>query len=201
MAAVTETTGLRDRARRAMRAEVAVVALDLFAERGFDSTTVDDIARAAGMSRTSFFRYFPTKEDVVLGHLDELGQLIARALRTRPAGEDPWDTLRAGVRSAYETAKSAPEQALGLGRMLQDTPSLKARHQEKQSAWQDLFLPEIAARLGVSADPRDPGPRALVAAALGCLDAAFQAWTATAGETDMPTLIDRAFDVVAARRN
>ncbi|HEX6339951.1 TetR family transcriptional regulator [Umezawaea sp.] len=182
-----------------MRAEVAVVALDLFAERGFDGTTVDDIARAAGMSRTSFFRYFPTKEDVVLGHLDELGHLVARALADRPAGEDPWDTLHFGFRAAYASDKNAPGRP--LGRMLLDTPSLKARQQEKQSRWQDLFIPEIAARLGISDDPRDPRPRALVAAGLGCLDAAFQAWTATDGAADMSDFIDRAFEVVAARRD
>jgi AcrR family transcriptional regulator len=178
-----------------MRAEVAVVALELFAEKGFDGATVDDIARAAGMSRTSFFRYFPTKEDVVLGYLDELGQSVARALVDRPADEDPWEALHSGFRTAY--GKSAPSRA--LGRMLVETPSLKARHQEKQARWQDLFLPEIAVRLGISDDPCDPRPRALAAAALGCLDAAFQAWTA-ADEADMATFIDRAFDVVAARR-
>jgi AcrR family transcriptional regulator len=184
-----------------MRAEVAVVALELFAERGFDSTTVDDIARAAGMSRTSFFRYFPTKEDVVLGHLDELGRLIARTLAERPAEEDPWETLRAGFHSVYETGRSAPQQALGLGRMLQETPSLKARHQEKQACWQDLFIPEIATRLGIPDDPHDPRPRALVAAALGCLDAAFQSWTATNAKTDMPTLINQAFNTLTTRTN
>lgn len=181
-----------------MRAEVAVVALELFAEKGFDGATVDDIARAAGMSRTSFFRYFPTKEDVVLGHLDELGYVIARSLAGRPTDEDPWEALRTAFRTAYGSGKSAPERA--LGRMLLDTPSLKARHQEKRSRWQDLLLPEITARLGISDDPRDPRPRALVAAALGCLDAAFQVWTATDDEVDMPAFIDRAFDVVATRR-
>lgn len=181
-----------------MRAEVAVVALELFAEKGFDGATVDDIARAAGMSRTSFFRYFPTKEDVVLGHLDDLGQTIARALADRPEAEDPWDALRSAFRTAYANSKNAPGPA--LGRMLLDTPSLKARHQEKQSRWQDLLIPEIAVRLGVPDDPRDPRPRALAAAALGCLDAAFQAWTATGGEASTSTFIDRAFDVVATRR-
>jgi AcrR family transcriptional regulator len=180
-----------------MRAEVSVVALELFAERGFDSTTVDDIARAAGMSRTSFFRYFPTKEDVVLGHLDELGRSMARTLADRPVDEDPWETLRAGCRAVYE---DAPKQALSLGRMLRDTPSLKARQQEKQARWQDLFIPEIATRLGISDDPHDPRPRALVAAGLACLDAAFQAWTAADGDVAMTVLVDRAFAVVATRR-
>jgi AcrR family transcriptional regulator len=181
-----------------MRAEVAVVALELFAEKGFDGATVDDIARAAGMSRTSFFRYFPTKEDVVLGHLDDLGQTIARTLADRPEDEDPWEALRAAFTTAYASGKNAPGRV--LGRMLLDTPSLKARHQEKQARWQDLLIPGIAVRLGISDDPRDPRPRALVAAALGCLDAAVQAWTATGGEAGTSTFIDRAFDVVTARR-
>jgi AcrR family transcriptional regulator len=181
-----------------MRAEVAVVALDLFAEKGFDGATVDDIARAAGMSRTSFFRYFPTKEDVVLGYLDELGPAIARALAARPAEEDPWRALRSAFGAAYADGKNPPDRT--LGRMLLGTPSLRARHQEKQSRWQDLFLPEIAARLGISEDPRDPRPRALAAAALGCLDAAFQAWTTTNGEADLSTLIDNAFNVITTTR-
>lgn len=185
-----------------MRAEVAVVAFDLFARRGFDHTTVDDIARAAGMSRTSFFRYFPTKEDVVLGHLDELGGLIADTVGARPSGEDPWLSLQAGFLAAYEGsgAPSSPLRALSLGRMLAETPSLKARQVEKQARWQELLIPEVSTRLGLADDPSDPRPRALVAAALGCLDAAFQAWATTDGGVGMPAFIDRAMDVVAARR-
>lgn len=57
-----------------MRAEIAAVAVRLFQEQGFEKTTVDQIAAEAGLSRTSFFRYFATKEDVVLGHLEELGR-------------------------------------------------------------------------------------------------------------------------------
>ncbi|PRY34240.1 TetR family transcriptional regulator [Umezawaea tangerina] len=182
-----------------MRAEVAVVAFDLFARRGFDHTTVDDIARAAGMSRTSFFRYFPTKEDVVLGHLEELGGLIEATVKARPCGEDPWLGLRAGFQAAYESSGSSPVRALSLGRMLAETPSLKARQVEKQARWQNLLVPEVARRLGLADDPADPRPRALVAAALGCLDAAFQAWATTDGEVGMPAFIDRAMDVVTTR--
>ena len=65
--------GLRSRVRRAMRAEVAAAALELFITQGFDNTTIDQIAAAAGMSRSSFFRYFPTKEDTVLGDLAGYG--------------------------------------------------------------------------------------------------------------------------------
>jgi AcrR family transcriptional regulator len=184
-----------------MRAEVGTIAFGLFSEQGFENTTVDEIARAADMSRTSFFRYFATKEDVVLGHLEEVGHAIAQTLSVRPGDEDPWDVLRHGFRTAHEASGATPEDALRLARMLLGTPSLKSRHLEKQTKWQELFIPEIARRLGIPADdPLDPRPRALVAAALGCLDAAFQAWAASDGSVEMPVYIDRAMETVASRR-
>src|ERR1700683_3395414 len=85
---------LRNRATRAVRAEIAAVAIRLFLEQGFEKTTVDQIAVEAGLSRTSFFRYFATKEDVLLGHLEDLGQKVRDALAARPAEEAAWQALR-----------------------------------------------------------------------------------------------------------
>lgn len=72
-----------------MRAEVSEVAFRLFAEQGFDETTVEQIAAEAGLSRTTFFRYFGTKEEVVLGKFGEFGHEIAAALATRPRTSGP----------------------------------------------------------------------------------------------------------------
>ncbi|WP_433463993.1 hypothetical protein [Spirillospora sp. CA-128828] len=67
--------------------------------------------------------------------------------------------------------------------MLQDTPSLRARHYEKQLGWQEMMVPEIARRLGTGPDqPEDPRPTALVAAALACADAASTGWVACEGK-------------------
>jgi AcrR family transcriptional regulator len=85
MASLNAPPTLRNRATRAVRAEIAAVAIRLFLEQGFEKTTVDQIAVEAGLSRTSFFRYFATKEDVLLGHLEELGQKVRDALAARPA--------------------------------------------------------------------------------------------------------------------
>jgi len=188
---------LRNRATRAVRAEIAAVAMRLFVQQGFEKTTVDQIAAEAGLSRTSFFRYFATKEDVILGHLEELGQQVLDALAARPAGEPPWQALRHAFDLLVEESAKLPEQGLSMRRLLHDAPSLKASQLGKQQGWLDLLAPEVARRLGVPGDACDPRPRALVAAALGCLNAAVDVWTDSGGTVSLPALLDQAMTAVA----
>jgi len=188
---------LRDRTIRAVRAEVAAVAMRLFVEHGFDKTTVDQIAAEAGMSRTSFFRYFATKEDVVLGHLDELAQRVGEALAARPEPEPVWRSLRRAFDPLIEEAIASPEQNLRMSRMLHDTPALRFRQAGKQLRWYDLLAPEVARRLHVADGALDPRPRALVAAATACLNAASETWSAANGTIDLSTLLDQAMDAPA----
>ena len=188
---------LRDRATRAVRAEIAGVAIRLFLEQGFDKTTVDQIAAEAGLSRTSFFRYFATKEDAVLGHLEELGQKARDALEARPADEPAWQSLRHAFGVLIAERSAYPEGGMGMHRMLRDTPSLQARHLGRQANWQELLAPEVARRLGIPADPRDPRPRALVAAALGCLNVAVDVCARSEGAADLADLLDQAMGALA----
>ena len=88
------------RTRQAVYAEIARTAMELFLERGFEATTIDDIATAAGISRRSFFRYFGTKEDIVLGDLAAQGELIRKELEARPASEDAWTAMINALRNA-----------------------------------------------------------------------------------------------------
>lgn len=164
----------------------------LFLRQGFDKTTVDQIAAEAGLSRTSFFRYFATKEDVILGHLDERGQQVLDALIARPMREPAWQALRHAFNLIIEETVASPERGLSLARMLTETPSLRARHLSKQLNWQDRLVPEVSRRLHVTEEAYDPRPRALVAAALACLNAAVDVWTASGGAIDLPTLLDQA---------
>ena len=187
---------LRNRATRAVRAEIALVAMRLFLEQGFDKTTVDQIAAEAGLSRTSFFRYFATKEDVILGHLEELGQKVLEALAARPAQEPVWHSLRRAFDLIIEESTTLPEQDLTMARMLHDTPSLRSRQLGKQMGWLDLLVPEVARRLGVASEACDARPRALVAAALGCLNAAVDVWTASGGTASLPDLLDQAMNAL-----
>src|ERR1700759_4367192 len=85
---------LRTRTRLAVKAQVAEIALELFLSQGFEQTTIDQIAKAAGMSRATFFRYFPTKEDVVLVMAEDYARHARDALERRPAAQTGWMGLR-----------------------------------------------------------------------------------------------------------
>ncbi|MGZ8745904.1 MAG: TetR family transcriptional regulator, partial [Mycobacterium sp.] len=83
------TEALSERRRRLLRDEVGRVAILLFVEHGFDNVTVDDIAVAAGTSPRTFFRYFPTKDEVVLDYERKLQERMLAALKSRPPKEGP----------------------------------------------------------------------------------------------------------------
>ncbi|MGC9376538.1 TetR/AcrR family transcriptional regulator [Streptomyces sp. MH13] len=189
---MAETPTLRERARRAARAEITATAMRLFAENGFDATTIDQITAAVGISRRSFFHYFGSKEDLVLGDTEALGESVRAALEARPDDESAW----AAIREAFLTVRppgAGTEELLVLARLHHEAPSLRARHLEKHLRWQALLAPDVQRRLGLP-PTTDPDPRALafVAAALACLDAAVDAWYRSGGTADPERLFDEA---------
>src|ERR1700750_2139994 len=93
---------LRARARRGTRIEVGMIALDLFAEQGFEETTAGEAADAAGISRASFFRLFSSTEEAVSPRQETTGAVIAAALAGRPAAEDHWPALRSAFKASLE---------------------------------------------------------------------------------------------------
>ncbi|MDT3439231.1 MULTISPECIES: TetR/AcrR family transcriptional regulator [unclassified Pseudofrankia] len=176
------------------------VAMDLFADKGYDATTIDEIVAAAGMSRSSFFRYFTCKEDIVLGHLQAIGQTLADALARRPADEDEWTALRRAfddVLLAYHARD--PQHALALRHMLESNPVLLAGNLEKQCRWHDQLIPHITPRLAPAPADSDTDARAtaVIGAALACLEAANRAWRATNGQASLDKILD---DVMRAVR-
>jgi AcrR family transcriptional regulator len=185
-----------ERQRAALREEISAAACALFVEQGFEATTVDQIVEAVGISRRSFFRYFGSKEDVLLGDLAARGDAVARALSERSHAEDPWEALRGAMISAQPETFNDPVADLAIARMMHQTPSLRARLFEKRQHWRDALMPLIAGRL----DGPDPEFTAsvIVSAVLLCLDTASEAWLATNGEADMLELYDRAVATIRA---
>ncbi|MDT0469400.1 TetR/AcrR family transcriptional regulator [Streptomyces gibsoniae] len=190
--------GLRERTRRAVQAEIVATAMRLFLDHGFEATTMEQIANEIGISRRSLFRYFGTKEDIVLGDHAEHGEALRTALEARPPGEPPWDALRAALKALHDALPYSPEDFLRINTMLHASPSLRARQWEKRQQWTDLLVPDIVRRLGTTTDPMNElRARALAACALACLEAATDAWVRSGGTIDM----ERAFDeAVAAAR-
>ena len=185
------TEGLRARARLAMRTEIAETAFALFLERGFEQTTVDEIAEAAGLSRRSFFRYFPTKEDAVFGLLYDLGEEVAAAVASRPAAEPPWTALRAGCSVLIDPLLERPADAMALLRLIHETPSLRARHQDKQDRWRKLLTEALHTRSvsGIEAD-------VLASAALAIFDVMCRQWLLAGPTADPGHLMTEAFGLL-----
>jgi AcrR family transcriptional regulator len=179
-----------------VRAELAGVAFDLFRREGFDNVTVNDLAIAAGVSRSTFLRYFGTKEDAVLGAFDAQGERLAEALRARPAGEDDWTALRRALDAVIGPYRQDPAAALATTRLVKGTPALCARQLEKQHSWRAMFADALAERVG----PKVSAPVAVsvkAAAALDCLDVAVDHWAASDGRLDLEALLDQAFAALA----
>lgn len=156
----------------AVAASIAEAALALFDERGFDGVTIDEIASASGISRRSFFRYFATKEDIVVAGHAAFGERIVAHVKTRPRGEDVWVSLRRGYDILVENVDRDPDGAARTMRIINTTPSLRAHTIVKHGIWAMGLVPEIADRLG-DAPTRRIEAEALVHASFACLDVAL----------------------------
>ncbi|PRX92500.1 TetR family transcriptional regulator [Allonocardiopsis opalescens] len=180
-----------------MRAEVAAAVQDLVLERGYQETTVDDICAAAEISRSTFFRYFASKEEALFGMAADAGERLREALGARPPGEAPWVAMRRALDTLIEEYEGHDERTRRLTGLIVSTPSLAARHREKNARWHELLRPEIARRLGADpADPADPRAHAVIAAALGCVEAALTAWTARSRPQALAEILDSAMGAV-----
>jgi len=184
--------GVRERTRVAIRKELGEAAVRLFTERGFAETTAREIAAAVGVSERTFFRYFASKEDVVVGVLDDLGIELAARLAGRPADEPPFIALRRSFDLMTETLARDPEWSLAMLHLTHQVPALRAGQVEKQDLWATRLADELAHRIGVDAS-LDLRPRLYAATALSALDVAVSHWDATAGAHPLGELLDHAF--------
>jgi AcrR family transcriptional regulator len=165
MAAATPSAGLRERKKRKTRDTIIKVALELFAERGYEQTTIAEIADAAEVSPRTIFAYFPSKEDIVFCDLPESQERLAKALRERPEGTTALDVLRDFIAESL----SPDRNDLLRKRILASDETLRRQQRARFAPFEQLIVEAIAHDL--HAKPGDLGPQ-LVA---GCLAAAFSA--------------------------
>ncbi|MBU6535948.1 TetR/AcrR family transcriptional regulator [Streptomyces sp. NPDC057245] len=186
--------GTREIGRHAVRAELARVAFDRFCLTGFNQVTFADLAEAAGVSRSTFLRYFGTKEDVVLFVFDPVGDVITDALAAERPDQDEgdWSRLRDALESAVGFLVRDVQELVTILGLVERTPALCARLREKQAEWR----PEIVARLQETTSSTDGSPvvaHVRVAAALEILWIVLGQWSASDGQEDLGQLLDAAF--------
>ncbi|MFE1397414.1 TetR/AcrR family transcriptional regulator [Nocardiopsis dassonvillei] len=209
----------RTRRRQRNRAAIQEAALRLFERQGYEATTVAQIAREAGVSHMTFFRCFPSKEDVVLR--DEYDPMLEELVReqpdTLPAVERIHRATLVGLGRVYEDNREA---LLARARLLLSIPALRSRIGENLASASTAFERGLAPARNEAFDPNPPGSdapapdpsgsatpglsppgteppdletRAVAAACSAALSEAVVAWVDSDGQDELPALVDRVF--------
>lgn len=183
------------RAPATTHSELSHIALQLFLDRGFDETTVDDIARAAGIGRRTFFRYFASKNDLPWGDFETLLTGMRGHLHSLP----PELSLSDALRLAVIEFNRFPDAELPYHRermwLLLNVPSLVAHSTLRYAAWRQVVAAYAAERLGD--DPDALQPQAIAWACLGLCLAAYEQWLVHE-EANLLQLLDEAFRLLGA---
>jgi AcrR family transcriptional regulator len=186
---------LRGRKRIRTRLMIQGEAMRLIAAKGYENTTVDDIAYAAAISPRTFFRYFPTKEDVVMW--DEYDPIVPDLFDARPVDEPLAESLRAVLHEALGGLYARDRDELLLrARLLTTVPELRGRLREEQRSGDKRMAEQLARRRGLPAD--DLAVQVLAAAFSAAIIVALERWVEDDGKSDLLELLDRALESLAA---
>jgi AcrR family transcriptional regulator len=188
---------LRERKKAQTRESMRAAALRLFLANGYERTTVEEIAAAANVSPMTFFRYFPSKEDVVMEDFQD--DLIEACIAAQPAHLSPLVRVQNGVRQSLSVAFPMVREALLVRLQLAlATPALRARLWEHLHATEQL----IARALSVGGNPDTEGvdlrSRVVAAACVAALSTAFLVWAEEDGVRDLPALLDETLTLLRA---
>jgi AcrR family transcriptional regulator len=166
--------GLRERKKQRTREQIIEAAMGLFAERGYQATTIGDIANAADIAPRTFFSYFPSKEAVVFYNVDRDLDRLASALRDRPPGETAFDALRRWIDTMFDEWLAEADEALLRKRLCREDDGLANFENGTMARVHELLLEAIAVDLDEPHDALRPRLVAAAAmAALNSLDASF----------------------------
>ena len=178
--------GLRERKKQQTRETIARVALRLFAERGYDETTLADIAEAADVSPRTIFAYYESKEDILFCDGPSLEE-VSQALDQRPPGTTTVDAIR-----AYLGSLPPPdEESMLRKKVIMTTPSVQVRHRARHAALEPLLARSIARDLG--AEPDDLRARLAAASVLAAFETALERLEAN---PDQPITDEEAMQVL-----
>jgi len=152
---VSPQPGLRERKKQRTRETIAREAHKLFVERGYDATTLPEIAEAADVSTRTIFAYFPSKEDILFSDFAQMKDGLARALADRPEGKDALETVREFIlSSSHGDERSELDEQLRL--CVTSDPTLRSHLRARIAELEEVIAPAIADDLGASEDDTRP---------------------------------------------
>jgi AcrR family transcriptional regulator len=170
------------------------VAMALFLERGFEATTLDDIAAAADISRRSFFHYFASKEEVIFAWHEETTAALVAAVAARPADETMLTAAENAITAIARQLDS--DEALAIARLKQDNPALQARDQLKYEQLERALAEALARRGGRKSDVLHARLVAMIAT--GAMRIGGEIWAAEGVREKPEALAKRIFNGIRA---
>ncbi|MFD4366057.1 mycofactocin system transcriptional regulator [Rhodococcus sp. NPDC058521] len=157
---------------------IATVAIELFAAQGFEETSVDEVAEAAGIARRTLFRYFPSKNAIPWGDFDDHLAMMRAELAELPADMPMAEALTSALLHFNTVPADAAAMHRKRMRLILQTPTLQAYSSVMYEGWRRVVAEYVAGRLGVS--PTDHGPRTTGYLLLGIAMSAYEQWLADA---------------------
>ena len=186
--------GLRQRKRQQTRERLTQAAMALFLDRGFEATTLDDIAAAADISRRSFFHYFASKEDVVFAWQEEITAALIAAVAARPVNESMLAAAENAISAMVRQLK--PGEAIAMARLKRDNPALQARDQVKYEKLERALAEALGKRAGHKTERLQARLVAMIAT--GAMRIGGEAWAAEGAREKPEVLVKRTFSAMRA---
>ena len=187
----TQPPGRRERKKLATRQALMDAALRLVADRGLEQVTVEDISEAADVATRTFFNYFSSKEEALLGNAPEKAATVHRLVVDRPATESPLEAVYQVLRELTLQQARRREELLLRQQVIERHPGLLARQLGMYASFERALTAAVAERLGAPADALYA--RVMATAAVAAARAAVSSWMADQGRRPLVIMVDTAF--------
>ncbi|MBR0840592.1 TetR family transcriptional regulator [Bradyrhizobium liaoningense] len=184
--------GLRQRKRQETRERLARAAMTLFRERGFEATTIEDIAAAADVSRRSFFHYFASKEDVVAAWQENAAAALVAEVVARPRDESMLTAAENAIAAAVR--RIDPAEAAAMSRLKRDNPALQARDQLKYEKLERALAEGLSQRARNKSDRLKARLVAMIAT--GAMRVGGESWIGEGVREKPEAFVKRTFDAI-----
>lgn len=186
--------GLRERKRQQTLQRITDAAMRLFAQRGYDETTLEAVAEAAEISQRGFFHYFASKEDILASWQAGMPGLLEASIMAQPEGMAPLQMLRQAV--SHMPNAFDPQLALAINRIIRGSEQLRASNNAKMVRLEQVAFEALCVRFG---DGHDRASLRMIAmVAVGAVRIALDGWGDDDGGIPVGDHIDRTFDALTA---
>lgn len=191
------SVGLRELKKARTRAALHDAAIDLFVRNGFDHTTVEEIADSCDVSPRTFFRYFPTKEDVLFGDSQERCAQLLAIVAAQPLDDPPLNVLHDSLHTVALGYEHERDRLVRRAHVLAESPGLRASKAEQQRGWESTLVAELERRNRIAGSPVSNGElRLLAGVSMAAFRAVFEAWLDDP-DTDFVGMLDDTFERLA----